>query len=159
MRASPSGPSSNFDGFRIGLWSQWFARSDRRPVIQLREQNVQMAVGFDVVHLASADEAGEASPVATDLVMEGLRIAFPQRQYDFGDRSCSFLECCQVIAAAMAFSRPGCRDTRSALLARGVRVPVSITSWARIMLKVVLLRLTRLLTVPMEQPQASAVSN
>jgi hypothetical protein len=38
---------------------------------QLGEQIAQISIGFDAVHLACADEAGEAGPVAATFVMSG----------------------------------------------------------------------------------------
>lgn len=38
---------------------------------QLDEQIAQIGIGFDAVHLAGADQAGEAGPIAPALVMAG----------------------------------------------------------------------------------------
>ena len=42
---------------------------------QFREQIAQIRIGFDTVHFAGADQAGEACPVSTALVMTGEEYA------------------------------------------------------------------------------------
>ena len=48
----------------IGPWHQSVGVAGEMTIGQLREQIAQIGIGLDAVHLAGADQAGEAGPVA-----------------------------------------------------------------------------------------------